>query len=190
MLLTLTSQHTTLRKYTCLLNLCFGCGQVDLGTNVGSFTMEAARRHLRVFAFEMQPLLYTALDLSLRASGYTSHVTLFHAALWDEDGVEVTFSSIDGNSGGTSIVPDVQQQNLKGKKLEETKMRTSRFDTLFKETYIYALKIGTHVSCPPVSCPPVSCLLSPVNCPMPLHHRHRGRGGTVDRGWKADASLV
>jgi FkbM family methyltransferase len=163
---------------------------VDLGTNVGSFTMEAARRHLRVFAFEMQPLLYTALDLSLRASGYSSHVTLFNAALWDEDGVEVTFSRIDGNSGGTSVVPDVQQQE-KGKKLEETKMRTSRFDTLFKETHIYALKIGTHAD---------RCVLSLlylatswlllVHCPMPLHHRHRGRGGTVDRGWKADASVV
>jgi FkbM family methyltransferase len=74
-----------------------------LGANIGAFTMEMGHRHLRVYSFEMQPWLYTALDLSLRASGYASHVKLFNAALWDTDGAELSFTRFQGNSGATGI---------------------------------------------------------------------------------------
>ena len=60
--------------------------QVDCGGNVGHFTMFAAARHLRVFTFEMQPNLFTLIDLSVRASGYSSHVKIHNAPLWETDG--------------------------------------------------------------------------------------------------------
>ncbi len=60
--------------------------QVDCGGNVGHFTMFAAARHLRVTTFEMQPNLFVLLEMSVRASGYSSHVKIHNAPLWETDG--------------------------------------------------------------------------------------------------------
>ena len=86
----------SLSLFVSLSNLQFDAAQVDFGANIGAFTLEAASRHLRVFAFEMQPWLYTALDLSVRASGYSAHTKLFGTALWDTNGATLSFNRVKG----------------------------------------------------------------------------------------------
>ena len=78
---------------------------VDLGANLGAFTLHAASVGQRVVSFEMQPLVYTLLELSVRASGYSGHVTTHNMPLWDVAGVSMTFQPFRGNLGGTSLVP-------------------------------------------------------------------------------------
>lgn len=103
---------------------------VDCGGNVGHFTMFAAARHLRVTTFEMQPNLFVLLEMSVRASGYSSHVKIHNAPLWETDGEVMGFTPVSGNFGGTHLLAD-----------GATKVTTRRFDSLFTEQDIYFLKL-------------------------------------------------
>ncbi len=58
----------------------------------GDFTMEAAALGCRVVSFEMQPELHAMVALSVRASGYSSRVTLHNTALWDSE-TELRYAS-------------------------------------------------------------------------------------------------
>ena len=76
---------------------------IDVGANVGAFSLFVASMGYRLYAFEMQEMVYTLLEMSRRVNNYHS-MKLFHVALWNETGKEVTFTPEIGNFGGTSVI--------------------------------------------------------------------------------------
>lgn len=79
---------------------------VDLGANVGSFTLFALARGHRVLSFEMQPRLFTLCALSVRLNGWSARWRGFNVALSDVDGAEVSFTPFRGNVGRTALRDD------------------------------------------------------------------------------------
>ena len=84
---------------------------VDAGANLGAFTLFAASLGCRVWAFEMQPAVYTLLELSIRVSGYHDRVRAFNLPLWNFTR-SVQFSPVLGNLAGTGIAKDTQSQKV------------------------------------------------------------------------------
>ena len=84
---------------------------VDAGANLGAFTLFAASLGCRVWAFEMQPAVYTLLELSIRVSGYHDRVRAFNLPLWNFTR-SVQFSPVLGNLAGTGIAKDTQVGRL------------------------------------------------------------------------------
>jgi len=105
---------------------------LDVGANIGAFSLHAASRGCRVFSFEMQPRLYSLLQLSRRMNGYKSLI-IHHAALWNETGAPVSFTPEVGNFGGTSL--------QSGGKERTNEMRTTRIDELLPEGEVFFMKI-------------------------------------------------
>jgi hypothetical protein len=72
-----------------------------LGGGLGGWAPNACSRGGRVYRASCLPhairQLFVAVDLSLRASGYTDHVKLINAALWDQSGQEVMVTKLQGN---------------------------------------------------------------------------------------------
>ena len=64
---------------------------LDVGANIGSFSLHAAALGLHVHAFEMQPELVMLVELSKRANGFTK-LHVHNAALWHESGVPISFT--------------------------------------------------------------------------------------------------
>ena len=76
---------------------------LDVGANVGAFSLYVASLGYRLYAFEMQEMVYTLLETSRRVNNDHS-MKLFHAALWNETGKEISFTPTIGNLGGTSVI--------------------------------------------------------------------------------------
>lgn len=55
---------------------------LDLGVNFGAFFLHAASLGARVVGFEMQPLLFHAVEMSSRLSGFTNNAHLYNRAVW------------------------------------------------------------------------------------------------------------
>ena len=64
----------------------------DLGMNFGSFTLFAASLGCQVYGFEMQSVIYTIVDMSVRLSGYQDRVHLYNLAVTDKTNETVKFS--------------------------------------------------------------------------------------------------
>ena len=105
---------------------------LDVGANVGSFSLHAASLNVRVFAFEMQPELYTLVELSKRVNGFTK-LHVHNAALWHETGVEISFTPMEGNLGGTALQTDAKSGALK--------MKTTRLVDHFFHGPVFFLKL-------------------------------------------------
>jgi hypothetical protein len=71
---------------------------VDVGANFGAFSLHVASQHISVDSFEMQPFVYSCLKMSKNLNTYT-HWNIFHAALYDVNGKNVTFQPLTGNYG-------------------------------------------------------------------------------------------
>lgn len=74
---------------------------VDIGANVGYFSLLAAKAEARVFAFEPNPLNQQLLESSIARNKFT-HVTLFKCALSDHTGT-ATLHSDRNNFGSPSL---------------------------------------------------------------------------------------
>ena len=104
---------------------------VDVGANVGAFSLYVASLGFRLYSFEMQEKIYTLLETSRRVNNYHS-MKLFHAALWNETGKEITFTPVIGNFGGTSIIHPGEGTS---------KMTTTRLIELLPRRDFFFLKI-------------------------------------------------
>ena len=105
---------------------------LDVGANMGAFSLHAAARGCSVFSFEMQPRIYGLLELSRRLNGFHNMV-LHHAALWNETGSAVSFTPARGNFGGTTL--------LSGGAAGTHEMKTKRIDELFTHKEVFFMKI-------------------------------------------------
>lgn len=82
---------------------------VDIGANIGMYSLIAAQHGLQVFGFEAQSANFNLLCNSIRANkGMLSHLTLYHAAISDKVGQVVSIKNQGDveksrNIGGTSF---------------------------------------------------------------------------------------
>ena len=93
---------------------------VDVGANIGFFTIYVARRGAKVYSFEASPEVFDLLDRNVALNGLRERVLLENGALYDKAG-ELTLNPewndwpklengrVDyehhSNSGGMSLVP-------------------------------------------------------------------------------------
>lgn len=77
---------------------------VDLGANVGVFTVLAARRGATVYSFEPNPACFDRLCKNVRSNGFAGSVTTFNAALSDAAGRGWMKVERGGTTGGTVTV--------------------------------------------------------------------------------------
>jgi len=91
---------------------------LDVGANIGAFSLFVASLGYYLYSFEMQERIFTLLELSRRLNGY-HRMTLFHTALWNETGREVKFTPVVGNFGGTSVMNNAGEVTMRTKRLDE-----------------------------------------------------------------------
>lgn len=104
---------------------------LDVGANIGAFSLYVASLGYRLYSFEMQEMVYTLLELSRRVNNY-AHMHTFHCALWNESGVEISFTPVIGNFGGTSMLHSG---------VGSVRMTSVRLDSLFTHSEVFFLKI-------------------------------------------------
>lgn len=73
---------------------------VDIGANFGAFSLHAASKGARVFAYEMQPMVYSILEMSRRLNGYHNMI-LTNVALSNVSDMVVRFTPVTSNFGET-----------------------------------------------------------------------------------------
>lgn len=87
-------------------NIRKGDTVLDIGANIGYFTLIAARLvgdEGRVFAFEPNPSAFDILRKNVEANGYKKNVTLVPKAVSDSSGNVQLFLEKDGNTRWSSI---------------------------------------------------------------------------------------
>lgn len=75
---------------------------LDVGANVGIYTLLAAKRGARVFAIEADPRNVEVLRHHVHLNGFDDRVTIFPIAAGDKEGPVTLFRSA-GNSGHSNI---------------------------------------------------------------------------------------
>jgi FkbM family methyltransferase len=90
-----------------------GTPVIDVGVNVGAFTMFASSLGCRVFGFEMQPFLANLVDMSLRISGYRFRSHVKNSAVWYLSGKNFSFTPYKGNFGGTAVKENEKEGTFK-----------------------------------------------------------------------------
>ena len=110
---------------------------VDAGANLGAFTLFTASLGCRVWAFEMQPAVYTLLELSIRVSGYHDRVRAFNLPLWNFTRT-VQFSPVLGNLAGTGIAKDMTTGQLSSGQHSAVAVR---IDSIVPDEPIFLLKL-------------------------------------------------
>lgn len=76
---------------------------IDVGANIGSYTMRLAKRYRRVFAFEPNPYSCHILRLNVKLNRFTN-VLVQEMALSENDGIMPFFMQIEGG-GASSLDP-------------------------------------------------------------------------------------
>jgi FkbM family methyltransferase len=83
-----------------------GCAVLDVGANVGIYTLLAAKRGARVFAIEPDPRNVELLRHHVHLNGFDDRVTIFPIAVGDQEGT-VTLFRAPGNSGHSNLFEGV-----------------------------------------------------------------------------------
>jgi FkbM family methyltransferase len=107
---------------------------IDAGANIGAFTLYAGSLGVKVWSFEMQQLVYTLLEMSIRISGYRDRVRIFNVPLWNTT-KEITYTTMKGNYGGAYVRRDAAEG--------EVKATTRRLDSIVTDEHIFFMKIDT-----------------------------------------------
>jgi FkbM family methyltransferase len=79
-----------------------GCVVLDVGANLGIYTLLAAKRGARVFAIEADPRNVEKLRRHVLLNGFEDRVTIFPIAAGDHEGT-VTLFRAAGNSGHSNL---------------------------------------------------------------------------------------
>jgi FkbM family methyltransferase len=83
-----------------------GCTVLDVGANVGIYTLLAAKRGAKVFAVEADPQNVEVLKQHVHLNGFDDRVTIIHMAAAAKEGTVTLFRN-PSNSGGSSIFQGV-----------------------------------------------------------------------------------
>ena len=105
---------------------------VDVGANVGWFTLLGAKKAKQVWAFEPEPANFSLLEKSVRKNGL-ENVTLFPFCVSDSDGVVQLSISESSNRTTHSIVRNVGSRRIA--------VKSVALDSIFPASIIDVLKI-------------------------------------------------
>jgi FkbM family methyltransferase len=114
---------------------------IDVGVNMGAFTLFAASMHSKVYGYDIQSLLLKLVHMGVAANDYSQLVILHDTAVWDQAGLNFTFSPVPGNYGGTSIVGDIKNERNKKRPTETFQVVSSRIDETFKHSSLFFIKL-------------------------------------------------
>ncbi|KAJ8303228.1 hypothetical protein KUTeg_019624 [Tegillarca granosa] len=89
---------------------------IDIGANIGVFTLSAAKLGRRVIAIDALNTNIQHLCFSVREGGFEKDVTIIHNAVADRSGMIVNLGVQKNNMGGTFI--DFESENIKKVKKE------------------------------------------------------------------------
>lgn len=92
------------------LKNCKSCVFIDIGANIGYFTLLAAKLGINVYAFEPNSLNLNALHLSISKNQLTKQITLFPLGLSDRDD-EFLLQLLYGNNLGTGELSENMTTN-------------------------------------------------------------------------------
>jgi len=81
---------------------------IDIGANIGEFSLYCERAGARVFAIEPDPVNYAALDQNIAATG----VAAFRLALWYKTETLTFYSSVAG-ADSSLIEPEISSDTLR-----------------------------------------------------------------------------
>ncbi len=90
---------------------------LDVGANVGIYTLLAAKRGARVIAIEADPSNIEILRHHVHLNGFGDRVTILHMAASDKDGALTLFRS-PGNSGHSNLFEGVESVLIPGKTID------------------------------------------------------------------------
>eukprot|EP01035_Chromulina_nebulosa_P023333 gene23333-30241_t len=85
---------------------------LDVGLNFGAFALFTASLKCEVWAFEMQPHIFTAVDMAMRLSGYRNRVHMFNNAVYERSNIAVYFDSFKTNFGQTKLHQDNHNSDM------------------------------------------------------------------------------
>jgi FkbM family methyltransferase len=105
---------------------------VDVGANIGWFSLVAAKRARQVHAFEPEPMSYGLLQKSIAANGF-DNILAHPFCVSDHDGVETLYISDSRNKGTHSIVRKTAPKGIQ--------VSSVTLDTLFPTERIDLLKL-------------------------------------------------
>ena len=94
---------------------------LDVGANVGIYTLLAAKRGARVFAVEADPQNVERLRNHVRLNGFDDRVMILHMAASDKDGPLTLFRS-PGNSGHSNLFEGVESVLIPGKTIDSLEL--------------------------------------------------------------------
>lgn len=100
---------------------------IDIGANIGEFSLYCGREGARVFAIEPDPVNYLALERNIAGTG----IEAFRLALWDKEETLKFYSSVAG-ADSSLIKPDAMSRALKVEALPlDTFTERQRIDAVF-----------------------------------------------------------
>ncbi len=108
------------RKLFCAA-ITAGSVVLDVGANVGIYTLLAAKRGARVFAIEADPQNVEPLRHHVHLNGFDDRVTIFHMAATDKEGAVTLFRS-HGNSGNSNLFDGIDSVLVPGNTIDSLKL--------------------------------------------------------------------
>lgn len=94
-----------------------GCTVLDVGANIGIYTLLAAKRGARVFSIEADPRNVEALRHNVKLNGFDKRVTIFPMAATEVDGA-VTLFRARGNSGHSNLFDGGDPLSVQGNTID------------------------------------------------------------------------
>jgi FkbM family methyltransferase len=114
---------------------------VDVGANIGWYSLLAARSGASVYAFEPEPVNFGYLQRSIEVNGF-KNVHAFPYAVWNHDGEAYLTVADSDNKGIHSMVRDVGKQKVK--------VTSRKLDSLLSDQVIDILKLDAEEAEPEV----------------------------------------
>lgn len=102
-------------------SLAPGCVVLDVGANVGIYTLLAAKRGARVFAVEADPRNVEVLRRHVRINGFDDRVTIIHMAAAEKKGAVSLYRS-RGNSGHSNLFEGVDSVLVPSNTIDSLKL--------------------------------------------------------------------
>jgi len=114
---------------------------VDVGANIGWYSLLAARSGASVYAFEPEPVNFGYLQRSIEENGF-KNVHAFPYAVWDRDGEAYLTIADSDNKGIHSMIREVGEQKVK--------VTCRKLDSLMSDQVIDILKLDAEEAEPEV----------------------------------------
>lgn len=102
-----------------------GMTVIDIGANIGCFSLLAAKKGARVYAFEPDPWNFRMLKKNILLNDFSRSISAFNDAVWSKKGAIHLFDSCSDNLGGHSVI---RQRNPE----EKTTVSCVTLDDIFR----------------------------------------------------------